>query len=150
MQICWRARTWACGRFWSNLSVVKNTQEAFLWPLILWVLLIRMKGISTKTWVTVTPNHDGSQSAAQVHRQCLYKSHVCFQMSLHIRNFKKAISVTALDKQQNQHRGKRNRQNMYTQIRSIWSWRYWMKTEIFLCFMFCLSYFFKNSKSLEG
>lgn len=70
-----------------------------------------------------------------------YKSHVCFPMSLHIHNFKKAISVTALDKQQNQHRGKRNGQNMYTQMRS--SWRYWMKTEIFLCFMFCLAYFLK-------
>lgn len=75
-----------------------------------------------------------------------YKSHVCFPMSLHIRNFKKAISVTALDKQQNQHRGKRNRQNMYTQIRSIWSWRYWDISVLYVLF----GLFLKNSKSLEG
>lgn len=149
MQICWRARTWACGRFWSNLSGQKHTRGFFVTTDPVSAVnkneRNKYKDLSdcdTKSW-RLSVSSTSTQTV-------WYKSHVCFQMSLHIRNFKKAISVTALDKQQNQHRGKRNRQNMYTQIRSIWSWRYWMKTEIFLCFMFCLSYFFKNSKSLEG
>lgn len=121
MQICWRARTWACGRFWSNSS-----------------------GISTKTWVTVTPNHDGSQSAA--HSLCDIRATSASQWAFISATSKKAISVTALDKQQNQHRGKRNRQNMYTQIRSIWSWRYWDISVLYVLF----GLFLKNSKSLEG